>query len=600
MRSIVRFISAAILLTPVATVQAQDIDLGPRSWPAADRQLFDSLTRSWVRSVPLATGNRGMIAGTSGAAAVRAGLEALKQGGTAIDAALTDAFADIVLLAQCCVSHAGFMTLVYYEAATGKVHSMNGAWNTLLDETDPRSIPGASTPSGRGVLVPGFMAGAQAAHDRFGKLPWASLFGPAIYYAEEGFTLSPALAGMITLRKTGLGRLPAAKSVFTRPDGEWYQAGDSFRQPEMARTLRQLATQGAKYMYQGEMARHIVQAVQADGGRMTMADLANYRVIWSEPAHTTFRGYDVYAIGAPNLGGVNLVEALNLVELADVKKLGHYTESPEALYRLMRISRAGDVMGTSISSFRGEQTSLLRSHGVNLDRSTASRTSKAGAKQLWAAMQTPGWSEIDREAFTWQATGRSEHSDAVVAADQYGNVAALLHTANSALWGASAIFVDGIWLPDPASYQQEGVARAGPGARLPDPTNPMIVLRNGKPVLASSSIGTGLHEQTLLSVVNVLEYGLDPRAAVDTGAFLRPVFAALPAEAADIGSQVVVDGELHEALVAAVRKLGLPIKSVPYRLSSAWRGGWVGLTIDSAGVRRGAAPRHYNGWALGH
>jgi gamma-glutamyltranspeptidase/glutathione hydrolase len=591
----------SLLLVSMTQAQAPPVDLTPRAWGKGEPQLFDSLTKNWVRPVPMAEGTRGVISATSGAAAARAGLEALKRGGTAIDAALTHAMADVVLLSACCVSHAGFMTLVYYEAASGKVHSMNAAWNTVADETDPRSIPGRGAPSGRASLVPGFMAGAQAAHDRFGKLPWESLFGPAIYFAEEGFTLSPVVAGMITSRKAALERLPATKAVFTRPDGSWYQAGDTFRQPELARTLRQVAVQGSSYMYRGPWAEHLVAAVRAEGGRMTLADLADYRVIWGEPAHTSFRGFDVYALGLPSLGGLNLVEALNLVEIADLRRLGHYTRSPEALYRLMRISRVSDVMGTSITSLRGEPVHLLARHGVELDRTPASRMSKAGAERTWAAMQTPAWSLVDREVFGWQVTGGTGHSDAVVTVDQWGNVAALLHTSNAATWGTSALFVDGVWIPDPGSYQQEPVARAGPGARLPDPTNPVIVLRNGKPVLASSSIGTGLQEQTLVSVVNVLEYGLDPKAAVDTAAFLRPLFVApAPEAAADVGSQVVVEGEFADSLLERVRALGMPVKTFPYRQASSWRGGWVAVTIDGAGVRRAAAPRHYNGWALAH
>src|SRR5262245_22514891 len=124
----------AILSGPV---HAQRPDLSPARWPAGELATYDSLTRHWARRSPLATGRTGAIAGVSAAAAVRAGLEALKQGGTAMDAVLTHSLADIVLMAECCVSHAGFMTLVYYEAKTGKVQSMNAAWGTPLEEKDP-------------------------------------------------------------------------------------------------------------------------------------------------------------------------------------------------------------------------------------------------------------------------------------------------------------------------------------------------------------------------------------------------------------------------------------------------------------------------------
>jgi len=594
-----RRLAGLVCLTLTATSPAVgQIDLSPRTWQPGEAQLFDSLTAKWVRRVPLAEGTEGIIAGTSAASAVRSGLEALKRGGTAIDAALTHALAEIVLLAGCCVSHAGFMTLVYFEAATGNVHSMNAAWNTVRDELDPRSIP-ASAPSGRSALVPGFMAGAEAAHQRFGKLPWPALFGPALYYAEEGFILDPVIGGMIKSKASVLGRLPATKSVFTKPDGAWYQAGDRFKQPALATTLRQVAERGASYMYRGEWARKLVAAVQADGGKMTMRDLEDYRVIWSEPAHTTFRDYDVYAIGLPTLGGVNIVEALNLVEVADLGRVGHPTTSAEALHRLMRIARVGDVMGTAITSMAGVPTDLLQRYAPAIDPRIEARLTKAQSRRMWAAMQTAEWNDLDREAFGWAIRPGSDHSDAVVTVDRWGNVAALLHTINTGTWGSTGIVVDGVSIADPARFQQLPVARAGPGNRLPDPTNPLIVLKDGRPVLASSSIGTGLHEQTLQSVLNVLEYGMDPKSAVDTAQFVRPAFAATGT--VKVGDQVVAEGDFAPALLDAVRGRGIGIAVLPVAQARGVSGGWVGVLLDpKTGRGWAAAPRHYNGWALGY
>lgn len=587
---------------------AQRVDLSPARWDPAERRLFDSLTRHWSRPIPLARGKAGIISGTSGAAAVRAGLEALKQGGTAIDAALTHAMAEIVLLAGCCVSHAGFMTLVYYDAASGKVHSMNAGWNTVLAETDPLSIPN-DRPSGRTALVPGFMAGAEAAHRRFGNLPWAALFAPAIHFAEEGTALDPVIAGMIASKKAVLERLPATKAVFTRPDGTWYQAGDLFRQPALAGTLRKVAEQGAAYMYTGEWARKLVAAVQADGGRMTLADLERYRPIWAEPARTTYRGYDLFAIAPPTTGGVNLLEALNLVEAADLRSLGHYTSSPDAAERLLRIARTADLMGSSILAMLLEpRTELVQRYAGTVDFSIAGRLSKAQARAIAERMGSADWSRLDREAFEQQARTGSDHSDAVVVADARGNVAALLHTINTSTWGSTGIVVDGVSIADPARYQQRLVARTGPGHRHPDPTNPLMVLSNGRPILASSSIGTGLHEQTLQSIVNVLEYGMDPKRAVDTAQFLRPLgpmprpgSTAGDTTRADPASQVIAEGEFAPALLDALRARGRTFTVVPSRLGSGFRGGWVGIVLDPvSGEWLGAGPRFFNGWALAY
>ncbi len=588
----------------VPALTAQTVDLTPGTWPTGEPARFDSLTRTWGRRVPLAEGRQGLIAATSGAAAVRAGLEALKQGGTAIDAVLTHSHADIVLMAGCCVSHAGFMSLVYYEARTGKVHTMNAGWNTVLEENDPLSIP-RGTPSGRTALVPGYMAGAEAAHRRFGRLPWASLFGPAIQFAEEGILLDPVIGGMIASKKAVLARLPETKAVFTKADGEWYRAGDRFRQPALAGTLRRVATEGARHMYRGAWGRKLVAAVAADGGKMTMKDLERYRPIWSEPVRTRYHGYEIAAIGLPNVGGVNIVEALNLAELADLSQYGHPTESAEALYRLIRISRLSDIMGTSLTSRRGAPVDLLRRQAPELDPGLEARLSKDAARRTWARMQQPGWDQLNQDVFAEQAaawaTG-SDHSDAVVAVDRDGNVAALLHTINTATWGSTGIVVEGVSIADPAAGQQPTIARVGPGARLPEPTNPLIVFKDGKPVLASSSIGMGVHEVTLQSVLNVLDYGMDPKAAVDTGQFLRPLVGGLAREAStEPGSQIVAEGELGPTLLDAVRALGQSIKVVPRAQAASWRGGWVGIRLDPAtGRLQGGTTRLYNGWALGY
>src|SRR5579863_1111466 len=138
-----------------------------------------------------------MVSGTSNPFAVHAGLEALKNGGTAADAALTTALTQIALFAGATISYAGIMTAVYFDASSGKVHTLNAAYNTLKNERWAFTIPGMGKHSGRTALVPGFMAGVQALHHRFGKLPFATLFEPAIRIAEDGFCLSPIIGKWI-------------------------------------------------------------------------------------------------------------------------------------------------------------------------------------------------------------------------------------------------------------------------------------------------------------------------------------------------------------------------------------------------------------------
>ncbi len=580
---------------------ASDIDLSPRSWPEGELQRYENL---FGAEKPLAESKTGMVVSTTAAAAARAGLEALNRGGSAVDAVMTHALAEITLWASCCVSHAGFMDLMVFEAATGEVHHLNGGWNTVLGEDDPLSIPGDGVPSGRASLVPGFMAGLEAAHQRFGKLPFAALFGPAVYFAEEGFAVQPMLEGMIERRKDVLSRRSDTKAVFTKDDGSWYVAGDRFRQPELARTLRRVAEQGARYMYSGPWAEKLVAAVRSEGGKMTLEDLERYQPIWKAPLSSRFRGYDVHATAQPNLGGVNMVEALNLVEQADLGRLGHYTESPEALFRLTRIARMIDIMGTSLTHHI-TPVALIERHAPGIATAPPERATKEAAKKLWRAMQTDGWHTLNVAAYEWRSQPASgNHSDAVVAVDAEGNAAALLHTINTALWGTTGIFVDGVAIADSAKYQQAKIARVGPGRRLPIETNPVLISKNGKPVLVSSSIGMGVHEQTYQAIVNILEYGLDPKAAAESPQVLRPMSGGLDrAMGADIenpAAQVVEKGAFAAELLAKVREMHQPLQEVAPETAGGWRGYWVGIHIDpQTGIRRGGLSPYFDGWALG-
>src|SRR5262249_41123473 len=368
--------------TPTAVTASQPrksrgVRMSPEAWPPAELEKYWRLQRDYQRPHPSVESSKGMVAVTHDAFTARIGLEALRQGGSAADAALATSLAQIVLDAGAVTSYAGILTMVYYDAASKKVYSLNAGYNTVLEEKDPLSIPGPGKPSGRTALVPGFFAGVQAAHDRFGKLPFASLFDPAIYLAEKGFVVDPVL-GWINMRKAVLSRLPETKRVFTKQDGEFYKAGDIFKQPQLAETLRKIAAQGTDYIYQGEWAKKYVAAVQSEGGKMTLADLKAYRPIWSEPLQTSYHGYQVYTLGLPSLGGVNTIEALNLLEVADLKQHGHYTTSPEALYKFIQICRAG--------YFLSYFPHLFKTNLPELDLSPESRMKKESARLLWKKM----------------------------------------------------------------------------------------------------------------------------------------------------------------------------------------------------------------------
>jgi gamma-glutamyltranspeptidase/glutathione hydrolase len=260
----------------------------------------------------------------------------------------------------------------------------------------------------------------------------------------------------------------------------------------------------------------------------------------------------------PGYGGVHTAEALNLLAHARLHELGHYARSPTALYWMMQITQAAYAPWY---------------------RSGRLRIRKRAAKRRWNTMQrrAPSLARIES---SWS----HPHSDAVVTVDRDGNIAAVCHSINTVAWGTTGIFVDGVSIPDSACFQQTQIKQAGPGRRLPEPMNPLIVLHDGRPVLASSAIGTALHETTIQCLVDVLDFEMSPRAAVGGPHFMGPVWVdrarpqgrKKPPQAAHV-RQAVEREHFPKSILKAVQALGQRIQVV-----DAWSlpGYWAAIQLD--------------------
>jgi gamma-glutamyltranspeptidase/glutathione hydrolase len=522
----------------------------------------------------------GMVVVTTGTPAAAAGIEALKHGGTAMDAALTAAMLQPCLAAGSYVSYAGILNVVYFDAASGRVYNLSAGFNTVKGETDPLSIPGIatadllsknlrafhSTASGRTALVPGFLAGVEAAHRRFGKRPFAELVQPAIRCAVQGFPLSKELAGMMASRREVLERLTDTKAIFN-VDGELPRANQVFRQPALAATLREISRQGpSAYIYRGAWARAFVEAVQQEGGKMALEDLATYQPTWIEPVHGMYNGFDVYAHGLPSSGGLGLIEGLNLATAAQLSHMPPYRDSPLALYWTLQFAKL-----SSILSAPGVAPQFGKAYG--LDLTPESRLTPETAAKLWEFVRTGRIPSVPKPTYP-------AHSDAVVAVDAQGNVAALVHSINTVLWGSTGIFVGGISIPDSAAFQQAAIAAIAPGSRLPDSTSPGIALKNGKPVLGFSAIGEGVPTRTLAALVDTLGHGMTPRQAIASPSLGG--FDYSKASAGVIGITVGA-GEFSDEYLTELRRLGQPVA-----VDDDQRGYWIGVAIDGEQRRAGA------------
>ena len=574
-----------ILLLPLLPA---DDGLSPASWDGGVLDALMAANATFEAPFEEAVeGTRGLVVGTTGPPAVHAGRRALDAGGSAVDAALTTALTQVCLAGGSWVSYAGILTAVVYDAETGRVTSVNAAYDTVRGEDDPMTIPDAAALAdrtsnlrrGRTVLVPGFLAGVDELHRRFGRLERERLFAPAIWFAEEGFEVSAPLAAMIRSRKDVLSRYVHTKAIFTRESGDWLEAGDVLRQPALAKTLRTVATEGTDLIYRGEWARKLVATARAEFGKLSLEDLAEYRPIVDEAVVADVLGHAMHAHGLPATGGMHLAEGFGLAKHAGLLEPGRtWRDDPETLVWLARVASA------PVLSYLPNDS--LRAMAPDLDLSHASRATAATADALFALIR-------DRK-IPFLKPPLGTHSDAVIAVDERGNVCALVHSINTASWGSVGMFVDGISIPDSASFQQLQIAEAGPGKRLPDPTNPTLFLKDGKPVLASSSIGGGLHERTFASLLDVLVHGKTPQEAIDA----KPLVLSW----GELGDRALLaeEGTHDEDFLDESEDLGLNIDRIEpndNRLRGSL-GYWIGVAIDpETGKRSAGAPRLLNGGA---
>ncbi len=512
----------------------------------------------------------GIIAATSGTPAIEAGLAVLDEGGTAVDAAMTVAMSQITLTVGSWNSFAGILGAVVYDAETGELSSLHGNYGTFAGETDPMSIP-ADEPSGRTAMVGGYMAAAEALHAEHGALPWSRVFEPAITLAEDGFEVDVYLDYYISYKQDVLSRRDETWAVFTDDDGEPWAEGDTITQPALAETLRAVADQGSAYMYTGAWADHFVAAVSEEGGAVSADDLAAYEAAWTEPLETSYAEHTVVTMGDRELGSVQIIEALNMAEAVGLASMGPWWESGEALFWLVRITQVNQLL-TWIQDYYPDYDSYVTDALPGVVLEDDARVSAEQAALLVQYVQDGTWNEL-MDLFGY-SRGSSAHSDAIAVMDARGNAVALTHSINTTMWGTTGIFVDGVSIPDSASFQQQLLAQITPGDPLPTPLNPTIALRDGLPVLAGSTVGN-VHYAQVQRLAAVLGLGLDPADAVQT-----PMLSGWGFE------EIVATGAIPQDVIDEANELGADITVG----SDPSQPAWVGVSWSEAGWSGGTEP----------
>lgn len=465
--------------------------------------------------------------------ATNAGNEIMKAGGNAVDAAVAIGFALAVTHPEAGNLGGGGFLLVRF--AKGDVHFLDyrekapgKATENMYLDAQGNVIPDSSLVGYKASGVPGSVAGMVYAEKKWGKLTLAQVMAPAIRLARDGFVLSYEDAQ--SFKDPELTKFAESKRIFQR-DGNYYQQGDVFKQPDLAKTLERIAKNPDEF-YKGAMAKQIAAAVQKGGGLITEQDLAEYNVVERAPIHGTYRGVDVYSAPPPSSGGVALVEMLNMLESYDLASLGNRSAQSmhltvEAMKRAFydRADFMGDpdFSNVPVNELIDKKYAAAWRQDLSPDRTTPARE-----------LKRPKFGDLDRNAslLPFQII-EPEHTTHYSVVDPDGNAVAVTTTLNDGM--GSRVTVEGLGfllndeMDDFAAKQGvpngygliQGPANAvGPKKRPLSAMTPTIVTKDGKLFLVLGSPGGPTIITTVANILmGVVDYGMNIQEAVNAARF---------------------------------------------------------------------------------
>ncbi|MGC1876352.1 MAG: gamma-glutamyltransferase [Pseudolabrys sp.] len=450
----------------------------------------------------------------------RIGIEILDRGGNAVDAAVAVGFALAVTYPRAGnIGGGGFM--VIHLGKTGEDAAIDyretapaAATETMFLDANGEPDPKKSRDSGLSVGVPGTVAGLALAHAKYGsgKLSLAELIEPAIELARNGVEIVDDIADTLPLAQPRIARWHSSAPVFLNSDGTVLMPGQDLLQPDLAITLRAIASDGPKGFYEGPVAEKIVAAVRKAGGVMTTEDMKNYRAILREPVRGTYRGYDIVSMPPPSSGGVHLIEMLNILEGYDLAKLPR-GESLHVLAEVMKRAYADRA------TFMGDPDSVKMPVAGLISKKYAAALRTQIGNRATPATEVRSGNPGDFE-------GQNTTHFSVIDSD--GNAVSNTYTLNFSYGLGLVAEGTGVLLNNELDdfTSKPGTANAyglvgynanlpGPGKRPLSSMTPTIVMKDGKPFLITGSPGGSRIISTVLQIiVNVIDFHLPVDQAV--------------------------------------------------------------------------------------
>jgi gamma-glutamyltranspeptidase/glutathione hydrolase len=585
-----------------------------RSQAAAEFRPRPIDPKDWPKQAVRAS--HGMVA-TDEQLGSQAGVEVLKRGGNAVDAAVAVAFAlAVVEPAAGNIGGGGFMLVRladgrssffdYREVAPGK------ATRNMYIGSDGKLIPNddvtGSVIGYRSVAVPGTVAGLELALRTYGTLKLPDVMAPAIRLAENGFPVSEKLAHEFAEEKKNLEKFQFSRHIFLN-DGKMFRPGDTLRQPELAATLKRIAQTGAAEFYTGDTAHAVVNDITKNGGLITLDDLANYKPKVREVLHAKYdandrdgstHSWDVLTSPPPSSGGVAIIEAMNMLQSTPLKGWDDVESVHMVVETMQRVfaDRAAyladpDYSDVPVAGLTSTCYAKERAATIDPQRATPSKDVKAGTPHTCAA------SASTDSAPTTVSLNDGPHTTHFSVVDSAGNAVASTYTLNDS-YGSHVTSPAGFLLNDEMDdfTTQPGVPNAlfgliqseanaiSPGHRPLSSMTPTILLRDGKlSFVTGSPGGPTIISSTLLSVLNWMRLGMDAQSAINAPRFHHQWMPDL----------ILMEQNFPESME----------KSLQARAFGTKRRGHIGLVnaigVDAkTGERSGAADPRDNGSAIGY
>ena len=526
-----------------------------------------------------------------------AGVEMLTRGGNAVDAAVATLFA-LSVVEPMMVTPFGAGFFVIRDGRNGQMVTIDNYATVPAAATPDMFTPvpgsldyetaGRENDIGyRAVATPGNLKGWAHAAARYGRLPLARLIEPAARYAADGFPASEYLVRIIAEGRDALARFPATADVFL-PGGRPPAVGQTIVRADYARTLGQIAAEGAETMYTGALARAIVADMARNGGLITLDDLAGYRVVERPPVRGAYRGHEIVSMAPPSSGGTHIVQLLNLLEAFPIGR-GELAFGTPACVHLF-----AEALKIAFADRRRYMGDPERVH-VPVDRLIAKEYAAARRTEIDPGRAgDPAAGEFGDSLHSPQAEvaaflgGEGANTTHCTVIDDEGTIVSATQTAQSAFGarvtvpGTGMILNNCMLLMDPTPGRANSIA---PGKRILSSMSPTIVLKDGAPVLALGTPGgKRIFAAVTQAILNVLDHGMTLQEAVEAP---RAWTEGAELELEDIFPDLA---GLREALHAR----GHRTKVVP-----KVAGGMNGVLVDARGLLHGAACWRADGVPIG-